>query len=56
MLREDAGQRYRRKTMAKTALAEKREAIKTVPPPDEVEDVFHTLTRQEIDIERNKRT
>ena len=39
--------------MAKNALAEKREAIKDVPQ-DEVEDVFHTVTQQEIDMARSR--
>jgi hypothetical protein len=51
-LRLDAGQRYRNKTIAKNALAEKREAIKDIPQ-DEVEDVFHTITQQEMDMARN---
>ena len=53
MLRLNAGQRYRNKTMAKDALAEKREAIKDIPQ-DEVEDVFRTVTQQEIDMAKNR--
>lgn len=53
MLRLDAGQRYRNKTMAKNALANKREAIKDIPE-DEVEDVFHTITQQEINMAKNR--
>lgn len=53
MLRLNAGQRYRNKTLAKEALNEKREAIKDIPP-DEVEDVFHTITQQEVDMAKNR--
>lgn len=53
MLRLNAGQRYRNKTVAKNALADKREAIKDIPQ-DEVEDVFHTVTQQEVDMAKNR--
>ncbi|XP_028403595.1 ribosome biogenesis protein BRX1 homolog [Dendronephthya gigantea] len=53
MLRLNAGQRYRNKTLAKEALNEKREAIKDIPP-DEVEDVFHTITQQEVNMAKNR--
>lgn len=49
ILRHQAGQRYQMKTIAKNALAEKREAAKDLPA-DEVEDVFHTITQSDIDI------
>ena len=53
MLRLQAGQRYRNKTVAKNALTEKREAIKDIPT-DEVEDVFHTVTQQEVDLAKKR--
>lgn len=49
----NAGQRYRSKTAAKNALADKREAINDIPQ-DEVEDVFHTVTQQEVDMARGR--
>ena len=52
-LRLQAGHRFQIRTLAKNALAEKREASKDLPM-DEVEDVFHTITQSDIDIEKTR--